>query len=214
MPPGPVGSCPPCTCTSGAAGCAGCGRSVRDPRSGQLSGARDDARGHPAARGEIPLHLHEPRRAGRDELLEHLVHDLFLEDPPLAKPGEIVPQSPQLEQPLVGHVPDRQLAEVGAAGEGADGGELRRAELDEIVAAPEAVLDLLYHRGQGTCGHGCGAATPGVRRGLVSRSCRGFGRRYVVRTPTTSRTASALACSAASSSSESASSTIASTPSA
>ena len=85
------------------------------------------------------------RRAVLDEPLEHLVHDLFLQDLPLAERGQVVAQRLELEQLRVRDVADRELAEVGCVGERADRGELRRSELDEVVAPLEPVLDCLEH---------------------------------------------------------------------
>jgi hypothetical protein len=70
------------------------------------------------------------RGAGGDELLEHLVHDLLLQDLPPAKRRQVVAKRLQLEQLRVGDVADRELAEVRRVSEWADRGELRRTELD------------------------------------------------------------------------------------
>src|SRR5262249_55643616 len=109
----------------------------------ELSGARDDARRHAAARGELALDLDEPRRAVGHEPLEHLVHDLLLEDLPLAERRQVVAERLQLVELRAGYVADRELAEVGRIGERTDRGELRRPELHEVVALLEPVLDRL-----------------------------------------------------------------------
>src|SRR5262249_43427356 len=133
------------------------------PRLRHRSRARDHTGGHATARVEDALDLDEPRRAVGDQPLEHLVHDLLLEDLPLAEPGQVVAQRLELVELRVGDVADRELAEVGAARHRADGGELRRTELDEVFPLLVAVLERLDHAAEGT-----GGTSPRVASAWVS----------------------------------------------
>jgi hypothetical protein len=123
---------------------------VASDASGLLPVASDDARRHPAADVEVAFHLQPARRAVGDQLLEHLVHDLLLQDRAGAEAGQVVAQRPELEQPVARDVADRDRPEVGAAGERTDRRELRVAELDLVGALREAVRQRLDQRREST----------------------------------------------------------------
>lgn len=74
--------------------------------------SRRHHRRNPTPRPEVPLHL-RPHRVGRlHHVVQHLVHNVLLEDPQVPVREQVLLQRLQLQAPLARHIPDQQRPKV------------------------------------------------------------------------------------------------------
>src|SRR5581483_3509204 len=86
--------------------------SLRSPHLLRPRISRRHHRRNPAPRPKVPLHL-RPHRVGRlHHVVQHLVHNVLLEDPQIAVREQVLLQRLQLQTPLARHIPDQQRAKV------------------------------------------------------------------------------------------------------
>ena len=71
--------------------------------------------------------------AGFDDVFEDLIDDVFLEDAQVSVAEEVFFVGFELEAAMTRHVAQNEGAEVGQAGLGADGGELRIVDEDLVT---------------------------------------------------------------------------------
>ena len=86
-----------------------------------------------AAGAELAAHYSPDRIARFHYVFKDLVDDVFLEDSEVAVAEEIFLERFELEAACAGHVADRERAEVGQAGLGANGGQLGIVDDDFIT---------------------------------------------------------------------------------
>src|SRR5271155_777543 len=92
-----------------------------------------DGGGDAAAGAEIAFDYGPDGVAGFYDVFEYLVGDVFLEDAEVAVSEEIFLVGLEFEAQVAGHVAQRDDAEVGKAGLGADGGEFGIVDQDFIA---------------------------------------------------------------------------------
>ena len=108
-----------------------------------------------AARGPFGGEGHGAGFKGLDEVVEDAVGDVFVKDAALAKGLEVELVGFEFDAEFVGDVGEADGAEVGLAGHGADGGELRGDVLDFVVALEVGVGERFEEGGVagGSVGH-------------------------------------------------------------
>ena len=92
-----------------------------------------------ATRVEIGFQLHPERIAGCHEIVEDPIGDVLVEDSLVAEGLEIQFKALQLHAGLIGHVAEREGAEVWLAGLRAYRGELWTDMLNGVIPARELV---------------------------------------------------------------------------
>jgi hypothetical protein len=90
-------------------------------------------RRNPTPRTEVPLHLCPHRLRPAHYIFEHAVDDVLLKDTEVAVALQVLLERLQFEAQFPGHVSDRDHAEVGQSGLGADRRELGIVD-DDLVA--------------------------------------------------------------------------------
>src|ERR1039458_7827286 len=96
-------------------------------------GCRDRA-AQPAARREIPDHRGRHRAGGLHHVAEHAVHHVLLKDAEIPVGQQVHFVRLQLQAAFAGDIPQRDAAEIGKTGLGADRSEFRH---DDIVVRSE-----------------------------------------------------------------------------
>src|SRR5437588_3289348 len=96
-----------------------------------------------AADIEVTDDLHESRIEQGYEVIEDSIHGCLVEDLPVAKLVDVELQRLELDQLLVGDVPDVDRGEVGEAGIRRQAGELGNREVDLVVTLRLVVFDRL-----------------------------------------------------------------------
>ena len=104
--------------------------------------------GDAAARGEEARDLDVLRVHQLDEVLHDGVHDVLVEIAVAAEAEQIELQALGLHHADVRHVADADFREVGLAGDGAQGGELRAVEAYPVVVVGMLVLEGFQHFGR------------------------------------------------------------------
>ena len=94
-----------------------------------------DGRGDPSTGRPDRDHPTTPRLARHHEVVEQPIRHGFVEDALIAEPLQIQFERFQLDARLIGHVRERDGAEVGLPGFGANAGELGADDLDGVVAS-------------------------------------------------------------------------------
>jgi len=89
--------------------------------------------GEPAAREELAPHLDVSRPEEFYQILHDGVHTIFVELAVVAEGMKVELEALALHAKRVRDVMDDEVREVRLPGDGADGGELRAVELDEVV---------------------------------------------------------------------------------
>ena len=104
--------------------------------------------GDAAARGEEAGDLDVFRVHQLDEVLHDRIHDILVEITVAAEAEQIQLEALGFHHPDIGHVADADLGEIGLAGNGAQGGELRAVETHPVVVVRMLVLEGLQHFGR------------------------------------------------------------------
>ena len=101
---------------------------------------RDDTV-NPAARSELARYLHPPWFAGSGEIVQDAIDYVLIEDAHIAIGLKVEFETLQFDAAFVGDVFDFDGPEVRLAGFGADGGELRRDVLDNVIALRMRIVE-------------------------------------------------------------------------
>ena len=131
-----------------------------------------DASADAAARREGGDEFHVAGLENGDEVVEDAVSDVFVEDALVPKALQVRLETLELDALLSGRVGERQRAEIGLAGLGADGRELGADDFDDIVAAGKLVVKGFQKVAMVVerlcCQRGCSLAVPYRFRSIVA----------------------------------------------
>lgn len=95
---------------------------------------RDDGRGNATSGTERAGDRHTARLTERDQVVEDLIRDRFVEDAFVAELDEVQLQRFQFHALFVGYILNADFAEVGQPGFRTDGRELGRPDVDLVLA--------------------------------------------------------------------------------